>query len=386
MLLSQVLTTFWPCLLLAALLGAALGWLGLGAWARERIRALEAERDRLAAEVGGDGARRRDKVRAAMAADVDRHEAAVAPEPAVVPAAAMQADPVDTRFGLDPRLAADSYEIEEIEGIGPAFGRDMRALGIATTADLLARGDGAEELRRIAARVQHDDVTEKVVRRWYNMADLCRIQGVRGQFAELLEFAGISSVVELARQKPDDLEARLLQVNERENRTRMEIRLHEVADWIRQAGGRPSELVFGENEEAARIGYEVEEIEGIGPGYGRRLRAIGISTTLDLLERGRDAEQRAAIAASLSRPDVDATVVGRWTSMADLMRVEGVMGQFAELIHFSGIQTVDELADQAAEALLARLSETNARENRVAALPNLQKVSQWISSARQIRR
>ncbi len=127
--------------------------------------------------------------------------------------------------------------------------------------------------------------------------------------------------------------------------------------------------------------YEVEEIQGIGRGFGRRLRELGITTTLDLLEAGNDPEQREAIAETTG---VAPFVVRKWVSMADLLRVPGVGGREAELLEAAGILSVPQLARQEAFALAHALSEINAREHRAPEAPTVEQVRVWIAAAREL--
>ena len=55
---------------------------------------------------------------------------------------------------------------------------------------------------------------------WANRADLMCINGVGGQFAELLNLAGVDTVKELARRNPTNLHGKLLEVNGRRKVTR----------------------------------------------------------------------------------------------------------------------------------------------------------------------
>ena len=46
-----------------------------------------------------------------------------------------------------------------------------------------------------------------------NHADLCRINGVAGQYADLLEEAGVDTVVELSRRNPANLATAIAETN-----------------------------------------------------------------------------------------------------------------------------------------------------------------------------
>ncbi len=127
--------------------------------------------------------------------------------------------------------------------------------------------------------------------------------------------------------------------------------------------------------------YEVEEIQGIGRGFGRRLRQLGITTTLELLEAGNDPARREAIAEATG---VAPFVVRKWVSMADLLRVPGVGAREAELLEAAGILSVQQLARQEAFALAHELSEINARERRAPEAPTVEQVRVWIAAAREL--
>jgi predicted flap endonuclease-1-like 5' DNA nuclease len=103
-----------------------------------------------------------------------------------------------------------AYKIEEIEGIGAAYGERLNAFGIATTDDLLAKG-GARSGR--AAIASATGISESLILTWVNHADLFRIKGIAGQFSELLEAAGVDTVKELATRNADNLHAKLDEVN-----------------------------------------------------------------------------------------------------------------------------------------------------------------------------
>ncbi|HEY3297552.1 MAG TPA: DUF4332 domain-containing protein, partial [Armatimonadota bacterium] len=72
-----------------------------------------------------------------------------------------------------------------------------------------------------------------------NRADLARIKGIGSEFADLLEAAGVDSVPELAQRVPDNLAAKLSEVNAAKKLTRRLPTAAQVADWVEQAKGLP---------------------------------------------------------------------------------------------------------------------------------------------------
>jgi len=134
-----------------------------------------------------------------------------------------------------------------------------------------------------------------------------------------------------------------------------------------------------EDVEDTATTYAIEDIEGIGPAFGKRLRDMGIETTQDLVDRGRTAGERKSIAGSIS---VDDEAITQWTRMADLMRVAGVRIQFSELLEASGVPSVQDLAGEDAEKLASRMAEVNARDARTRTVPSSGTVARWIEHAK----
>ena len=99
------------------------------------------------------------------------------------------------------------YKIDQIEGIGATYAEKLQAAGVKTTEDLLEKC-AAKKGR--AALAEETGISEKLILKWTNHADLFRINGIAGQFAELLEAAGVDTVKELRHRVPANLHARLL--------------------------------------------------------------------------------------------------------------------------------------------------------------------------------
>ncbi|MGH8884085.1 MAG: DUF4332 domain-containing protein [Egibacteraceae bacterium] len=123
-------------------------------------------------------------------------------------------------------------KLEDIEGIGSAYAAKLRAAGVASVEGLLKAGGrraGRSELAEKAG------LASDLILRWVNHADLFRIRGVAGEYAELLEAAGVDSVPELAQRNPDKLAEALAQVNAERKLVRQIPSAKQVADWVSQA-------------------------------------------------------------------------------------------------------------------------------------------------------
>ena len=131
-----------------------------------------------------------------------------------------------------------------------------------------------------------------------------------------------------------------------------------------------------------RKGGDIEDIQGIGPVYGGKLRKAGISWIRELLERGASKDGRAEI---VEKTGLDADKVLTWVNHADLLRIEGVTPDWAELLEASGVDTVKELRNRVAENLHQKMVETNPNgpTGRYApTVPELADVRKWVEKAK----
>ena len=71
--------------------------------------------------------------------------------------------------------------------------------------------------------------------KWANTADLMRICGIGSEFSELLEAAGVDTVKELRNRRPDNLSAKMAEVNEQKKLTRALPSESQVTKWVAQA-------------------------------------------------------------------------------------------------------------------------------------------------------
>ncbi len=125
-----------------------------------------------------------------------------------------------------------AYKIEQVEGIGAAYAEKLNAAGVKTTEDLL------EKCASKKGRVEMAEATgisEKLILKWTNHADLFRINGIAGQFAELLEAAGVDTVKEFRHRVPANLQPKLVEVNEAKNLCNRVPSVAELEKMIAQA-------------------------------------------------------------------------------------------------------------------------------------------------------
>jgi predicted flap endonuclease-1-like 5' DNA nuclease len=132
-------------------------------------------------------------------------------------------------------------KITDVEGIGPVIGEKFVSAGVKDSDGLLA-GCKTPALRKALA--EKAGLSEKQVLRFANMADLYRVKGIGSEYADLLEAAGVDTVPELARRKPDNLCKSMTELNAAKKLVRRVPNETEVADWVAQAKGLPRMLEY----------------------------------------------------------------------------------------------------------------------------------------------
>lgn len=129
------------------------------------------------------------------------------------------------------------------------------------------------------------------------------------------------------------------------------------------------------------MSYKIDVIEGIGDVYAEKLTAVGIKTTEELLAKCATPKGRKDLGEETGISD---KLILKWTNHADLMRINGIAGQFAELLEAAGVDTVKELKHRVPANLKEKLDEVNAVKNLVNRVPNLPEVEKMIEQAKEL--
>jgi predicted flap endonuclease-1-like 5' DNA nuclease len=127
--------------------------------------------------------------------------------------------------------------------------------------------------------------------------------------------------------------------------------------------------------------YPVTEISGIGPDDAERLKAVGIRTTIRLLDAAKGPKERKRLA---EKTGIDEKRILRWANAADRMRIRGVGGDYAGLLQAAGVDTVKELKYRNPAKLARAMAETNARRKLARVLPSDRAVVRWIEQAKRM--
>lgn len=122
--------------------------------------------------------------------------------------------------------------IIDIEGIGPEYKKKLSQIGIKTTESLLKQGAKPRGRKIIEEKTR---IGHKLILEWVNLADLFRIKGVGEEYSDLLEEAGVDTVVELANRNAKNLHTKIIEVNNEKKLVRRPPALSMVSSWIEQA-------------------------------------------------------------------------------------------------------------------------------------------------------
>jgi len=126
---------------------------------------------------------------------------------------------------------------------------------------------------------------------------------------------------------------------------------------------------------------KIEDIEGIGPKFGTKLREADIASVEKLLEKGANPKGRKTIA---EQTGVDHGRILKWVNLCDLCRVSGISTQYSELLEMAGVDTVKELRNRNAENLHSKVEEVNAKKNLVRKTPGLKNIESWVDQAKKL--
>jgi predicted flap endonuclease-1-like 5' DNA nuclease len=131
--------------------------------------------------------------------------------------------------------------IADIEGVGDSYAEKLKAAGVGTVEALLEKGATPAGRKEIETKT---GIGGKHIMKWVNHADLFRIKGVGGQYAELLEATGVDTVAELAQRKPENLHPAMVKANQEKKLVRVVAALLKVSDWVDQAKKLPRKVSY----------------------------------------------------------------------------------------------------------------------------------------------
>ena len=124
---------------------------------------------------------------------------------------------------------------------------------------------------------------------------------------------------------------------------------------------------------------KIEDVEGIGPAFAEKLAAAGVATTDALLDRGATSSGRDKLSEATG---ISERLILEWVNHADLMRIDGVGSEYADLLEAAGVDSCAELAQRNAANLATTFQELDAaRPNTVRQVPSEATIAKWIEQA-----
>jgi predicted flap endonuclease-1-like 5' DNA nuclease len=132
-------------------------------------------------------------------------------------------------------------KLEKVEGIGAKYAQDLRRAGVRGTSSLLQKGatpKGREELAKTSG------ISKTLILEWVNHVDLFRIKGVGEEYSDLLEEAGVDTVIELAQRNADNLYEAILATNAKKKLVRRPPSQKMVKNWVAQAKKLPRRVQY----------------------------------------------------------------------------------------------------------------------------------------------
>ena len=132
-------------------------------------------------------------------------------------------------------------KVTDVEGIGQVYAAKLNAAGVSSEEELLDRCTTPKSRR---ALIEATGISEKLILKWANRADLARVKGIGSEYADLLEVAGVDTVPELAQRNPQNLHDKMVEVNAAKSLVRQVPAVSQVENWVAQAKELPRILTY----------------------------------------------------------------------------------------------------------------------------------------------
>jgi len=122
----------------------------------------------------------------------------------------------------------------------------------------------------------------------------------------------------------------------------------------------------------------ISAIRAIRHKEATKLRKGRVRTTEALLEQASTRPGRSDVSSRTGIPTGDLL---KWAQQADLMRINGVGAEYADLLSAAGVDTIKALRRRNAENLMVALTQINTKRRKVQRLPTVEMIQAWIDNA-----
>jgi predicted flap endonuclease-1-like 5' DNA nuclease len=131
--------------------------------------------------------------------------------------------------------------VKDLKGTNDAMLAKFKELAISDNEKLLHAAATPAQRKELAATCS---CTPADILAVANRADLARIKGISGVYSDLMERAGVDTVKELAKRRPDNLLQKLTETNDAAKLTQRPPTAAMVEDWVNQAKALPAMLTY----------------------------------------------------------------------------------------------------------------------------------------------
>ncbi len=132
-------------------------------------------------------------------------------------------------------------KLQTIEGIGDTYAEKLEKAGVGSLEALLEQ---CKTPKGRAALAEKSGISDKLVLKWANRADLFRVKGIGEEYSDLLEIAGVDTIPELAQRNAENLYNKMVEINKERELVRRLPAQGQVAEWIEQAKKLPRMLTY----------------------------------------------------------------------------------------------------------------------------------------------
>lgn len=131
--------------------------------------------------------------------------------------------------------------INKLRGISDELKAKLKEQGLGHSGRILEATRDTASRKALAGQM---GVEPQTMLELANRADLARVRGIGGVYSDLLENAGVDTIKELATRRPDNLHAKLLEINTQMKLTKRPPTLKAVEDWVAQAKELPRAIEY----------------------------------------------------------------------------------------------------------------------------------------------
>jgi hypothetical protein len=134
-----------------------------------------------------------------------------------------------------------TYPLTDIDGIDGEAAVIFKSVGIRSTGRLLEVARTVRGRKMLAVKTGFE---EKRLLCWANVADRMRIKGIRKEYAELLQAAGVDTVKELKYRNPANLAHAMREANKKRKMVALLPSEKVVGHWIESARKLPLKISY----------------------------------------------------------------------------------------------------------------------------------------------